>query len=347
MDTCKYIRKACHFDRGFFPGTLARDGAPLYYATKCTRRATPLYCPPVDFPGLNTAARYRFQPRRGLMLSVRAASPYRYLPLLVLIAAASPIFAQPAQPLTLDDVVAKLQTNLDDYDKSIPSFLADEHMESTMHQFGMRGASAPNYETIAESVFRLKRNIDSEKHTVTLDESREIKIIDGKPANGSEIDAPTMLTGAFSGGLAMVSNDEQPCMRYTLEPVKRRKPIVVRFVSAPADQRPKDCILTEDGSGRVIIDPVSRQISRIEVLVPHHAPHFLRGASGPTTITRWRVEVDYKPVVLDARTFWLPAKITSTMSNDQTAWSFLATYRNYHKLEVRSRVVVPTDAPEH
>jgi hypothetical protein len=302
----------------------------------------------VDFPGLNIAARYRFQRRRGLMLPVRSTPPHRCLPLLVLLAAASHIFAQPAQPLTLDDAIAKLQANLDDYDKSIPSFLADEHLESTMHQFGMRGASAPNYETIAESVFRLKRDIDSENHTETLNESREIRIIDGKPANGREIDAPTMLSGAFSGGLAMVSNDEQPCMRYTLEPVKRRKPIVVRFVSAPADQRPEHCILMEDGFGRVMIDPVSMQISRIEVQVPHHAmtPRYIDGTSAPVTMTRWRVEVDYKPVVLDARTFWLPSKITSTMSNDQTAWSFLATYRNYHKLEVRSRLIVPADAPE-
>ena len=282
-------------------------------------------------------------PRRDLMLSVRSASPYRYFPLLVLLAAASHLFAQPPQPLTLDDVVAKLQANLDDYDKSIPSFVADEHMESTMRQFAMRGASAPNYETIAESVFRLKRDIDSENHTETLNESREIKIIDGKPANGREIDAPEMVSGAFSGGLAMVSTDEQPCMRYALEPVKPRKPVVVRFVSAPADQRPEHCILTEDGSGRVLIDPVSTQILRMEVQIPHHVikPLLPDGTTGPTVVTRWRVEVDYKPVVLDGRTFWLPAKITSAMSNDQTSWSFVATYRNYHKLEVRSRVVVP------
>jgi hypothetical protein len=277
------------------------------------------------------------------MLPVRSAYPYRYLPLLVLLVAGTHLFAQPPQPLTLDDVVTKLQANLEDYDKSIPSFLADEHMESTMRQFAIRGASAPNYETIAESVFRLKRDIDSENHTETLNESREIRTIDGKPAKGRDIDAPEMVSGAFSGGLAMVSNDEQPCMHYALEPVKPRKPIVVRFVSAPADQRPEHCILKEDGSGRVMIDPVSMQISRIEVLVPRHVMTFLDEKNAPLILARWRVEVDYKPVVLDGRTFWLPAKITSAMSNDQTSWSFVATYRNYHKLEVRSRVVVPAD----
>ncbi|HXE07209.1 MAG TPA: hypothetical protein VN612_04885 [Acidobacteriaceae bacterium] len=278
---------------------------------------------------------------------MRRASPYRSLPLLVLLAATPNLRAQPPQPLTLDNVVAKLQANLDEYEASIPSFLADEHMDSTMRQFVMRGASAANYETIAESVFRLKRDIDSTAHTQSLDESREIKTIDGKPANGRQIDAPTMLSGAFSGGLAIVSKDEQRCMQYTLDPVKPRKPIVVRFVSLPADQRPKDCILREDGTGRVVIDPRSMQITRLQVAVPRHliTPLLNGGRSGAPTFTRWRVQVDYKPVVLDARTFWLPSKITSSMSNEQTAWSFLATYRNYHKLEVRSRVIIPGDAP--
>jgi hypothetical protein len=255
---------------------------------------------------------------------------------------------QSAPPLTVDTVVAKLQTNLDAYDKSIPSFFVDEHIESFKHDFAARGASAANYETIAESLFRLKRTVDPATNTYSLDESRDIRIIDGKPANGRDIDAPTMLTGAFSGGLAVVSQDQKTCMSYTLGPVKPRKLIVVRFASLPDPQRAQDCILAEPGSGSVWIDPASMQIVRIKVLVPRHilTPFNKEGQKDLPTITRWNVQVIYKPVVLNSHTFWLPATITSLCSNDRTEWSFRGVYRNYHLLEVHSRIIMPDDMPK-
>lgn len=256
--------------------------------------------------------------------------------------------AQPRANLTLDDIVARLQSNLDEYERSVPSFLADERIDSIMRQFAQRGAVAPNYETIAESVFRMKRNLDPAGNTVSLDESREIRTIDGKPANGRDIDAPAMVVGAFSGGLAFVSKEEQACSRYTLEPVKPRKNIVVRFAYLPAQQRPKDCILTEDGSGSVTIDPASMQIVRIEIKVPHHVvtPHFHDGSAAAPIMTQWKVRIAYKPVVLNARTFWLPATITSLCSNDRTEWFFRGAYRNYHLLEVHSRILIPGETSE-
>ena len=184
-----------------------------------------------------------------------------------------------------------------------------------------------------------------ERHIPMLDESREIIAIDGKPANGRDIDAPTTFSGAFSGGLALVSKAPEACMRYTLEPVRPGRPIIVRFASVPAAQRPKHCILDDDGSGQVTIDPASMQIAKIEIKVPHHVliPRTKDGHTAPPIDTRWDVQVDYKPVMLNARTFWLPVRISSVSSAEQAAWSFIATYSNYHLLEVHSRVLLPTD----
>lgn len=265
------------------------------------------------------------------------------IPLLTLACSPSLSPAQPASSLTVQTVVAKLQSNLDSYDQSIPAFLVDEHIDSIARQFAERGSSAPNHETIAESVFRLSRIPDSTANTTILKESREIKTIDSKPANGRDIDAPAMIFGAFSGGMAMVSEDEQNCMRYQLDPVKPHKPIVVRFTSLPATERPKDCILSEDASGRVTIDPISMQINRIEIRVPHHLliPINPDGQKGAPTMTRWDVQVIYKPVVLNSHTYWLPTTISSDCSNEDVEWSFTGTYRNYHLLEVHSRIVVP------
>ncbi len=259
-----------------------------------------------------------------------------------------PARGQTTPQLTVDDVVAKLQHNLDLYDKSIPSFLADEHIDSIQQQFAARGASAPNFETIAESVFRLKKEIDHTTNTFSFNESRDVSLIDGKPANGRQINAPSMIFGAFSGGLAFVSQEQSPCMRYQLEPVKARKPIVVRFTTLPAAQRTPACILAEDSSGRVSIDPASMQIQRIDLDVPRHlfTPHRDDGSPAIPTIGHWKVEVTYKPVVLNAKTFWLPETILSQCSNDDTQWSFRGAYRNYHLLEVHSRMIIPNEPSE-
>ena len=135
-------------------------------------------------------------------------------------------------------------------------------------------------------------------------------------------------------------------MTYTLEPFKPREPIVVRFSTVPAGVRPSNCILQEDGSGRVVIDPSSMQISRVEFKIPHHVATWdlSRGAKARKTITKWNVAVDYAPVRLDNRIFWLPKTIESTSETPTVEWDFRATYRNYHKLEVTSRIVLPDES---
>ena len=251
-------------------------------------------------------------------------------------------------PLTVDAVVQKLQANLDAYAKTIPSFLVEEHIDSatstTAVQISRRGPDvSSNHEMRAESIFRLKRKIDPANNTFTFVESRDVITIDGRPARGRGIDAPTMIVGAFSGGLAFVSEDERACMTYTLEPSKPGRPIIVRYQSAPHIAHPEECILAEETSGRVWIEPASMQIERIEVEVPRHLLTLVLGdgRSAPPVMTHWSVEVDYKPVVLNNRTFWLPATITSNCSNDDAQWSFRGAYRNYRLLEVSSRVIVP------
>jgi len=341
-------------DSAFFP--LARVlsiGALFYYATKCILGATTLNglgtqspppgLPSIFFGSLNPCMNF---PRMTFSLRQRPSIFPAILLALVCQTISCP--AQSTRPLAVDDIVAKLQTNLDAYEKSIPSFLVDEHMESIEHQFAARGSSAPNYETIAESVFRLKRDVDPASNTVDLKESRDVRIIDGRPANGREVNAPSLVIGAFSGGLAFVSEDERDCMSYTLEKTKPGKPIVVRYATAPVVTHPEDCILPEISSGRVWIDPVSMQISRIEVDVPRHllTPSLGDGRKDAPTMTHWNVQVVYKPVVLNNRTFWLPATIVSTCSNDNEEWSFRGAYRNYHLLEVHSRIVIPGNTQE-
>jgi hypothetical protein len=261
--------------------------------------------------------------------------------------APDPGLAQPAHPPTLDNILFGLENNLHHYDTSIPSFFCDEHVVSQMYP------APASQNTVTNSIFHLRRSVNAD-NTSSLDESREIKTVNGRPATSQDIDGPSMLSGVFEGGLAVVSLNQKTCMRYTLErirPNRPESPYIIRFASVDAAQRTDNCLLQEQGKGRVLIDPSTLQITRLELNVPHHTidpgRHTPSGYIYPPTVGEWVLSVDYAPVQLSGQTFWMPATITSHTSTGTntfkpTFWSFVATYRNYHKLEVTSRIV-PAD----
>jgi hypothetical protein len=106
--------------------------------------------------------------------------------------------------------------------------------------------------------------------------------------------------------------------------------------------------MKEDLSGRVQIDPVTMQVTHLEFTAPHH---FIGTAEQPTyyglrleanwIVGQWDVTVEYAPVVLEGKRFWLPTKISDRMRSSLVVnrWSYDATYSNYHKLEVTSRIL--------
>jgi hypothetical protein len=258
-----------------------------------------------------------------------------------------PVAAQQQDPQTLEAILQRLQANLDRYDASIPSFYCDEHAVSQASP-GLSRQNTDNY-----SVFRLKRVL-SHEHAVTLEESREVKKVNGHAPTGDEIEGPDLVNGAFGGGFAMVSLEQQSCMDYTLERRKKNAPdapYVIRFASVLTPKNIAGCLLQEDGKGRVFVDAETMQIARMELTIPHHT---IGAGDGYQAALKgeWRLTVDYARVKLDKEVFWLPATIRSqTISGGGTfqvkEWSFKADYSNFHKLEVRSRIlsVMPGDSP--
>ncbi len=97
------------------------------------------------------------------------------------------------------------------------------------------------------------------------------------------------------------------------------------------------CPGPEKQSGRAWFDPVSFHTLRIEMAIPNH-----RDNNGTRVLWTW--EVDYAPVSFDSKQFWLPKTITSkAIANDASGiWTFVASYSNYHKLTVSSRIVPDT-----
>jgi hypothetical protein len=257
----------------------------------------------------------------------------------------SALCAQRAKTPALEEILQRLEANLNHYDTGVPSLFCDEHVISQVEP-GPR-----DQDTITDSVFRLKRTANP-GHTTTLVESREIKNVNGKPPTSQDMDGPTLLNGAFEGGLAVVSLKQIACTNYALQRINRNRPAepyIVRFATVLTPQNSADCLLKENSKGRVFIDPASMQITHLEITTPRHA--IIPGNSyRPPVVGKRVITVDYAPVLLGGETFWMPSMITLRATSGSgtfhtIVWSFQATYRNYHKLEVTSRILPAGEAP--
>jgi hypothetical protein len=253
--------------------------------------------------------------------------------------------AQTVKPPTLEEILRQLDANLHHYDAAVPSLFCSEHAVSEVWP------GAANENTVTDSIFRLRRTAAPGK-TAALVESREIQKVNGKPASSQNIDGPTLLSGVFEGGLAVISLSQQACMRYELEPGKKKRPgapYTIRFATALTPQNAANCLLQESSKGRAFIDPASMEITHLELTTPHHVIAPADAWSPPVTGKRV-LTVDYAPLELGGGTFWMPATITMQAirgenSFHKTIWSFQATYSNYHKLEVTTRIVPGSSVP--
>lgn len=230
---------------------------------------------------------------------------------------------------TLGEILERLQANLNQYDSSVPSFFCDERVLTASPRAPMGYGG-----TVTDSTFLLKR-IPRPDDQVILRESREVKKVNGKPVTGDSIGGGMLYVGAFSNGLALVSLSQQACMDYTL--TSNKDPILVEFASVAAAKRPADCRMQEDVSGRAVIDPETMQVTRMQF----HASHHMIGSETGW----WDVTVEYAPVELDGKTFWLPKRIYESMAVRRASWSYDASYRKYHLMEATSRILPSDETP--
>lgn len=278
-----------------------------------------------------------------LRFAMTSGESFTVISLVAFLGLSSTLYAQRVKTPTLEEILERLEVNLNHYDTSVPSLFCDEHVVSRVEP------DVRNPETITDSVFRLKRTPNSD-HTTTLVESREVKNVNNKPATSQDIDGPTLLSGAFEGGLAVVTLNQTACMNYALQRINRNRPAeayIVRFATVLTPQNTARCLLQENSKGRVFIDPASMQITHLEIATPRHI--VILGNSS-SVIGKRDLTVDYAPVLLGGKTFWMPSAITMRIISGSgtfhpIVWSFGATYRNYHKLEVTSRIVPGSETP--
>jgi hypothetical protein len=258
--------------------------------------------------------------------------------LLLLVAASTcPLLAQPPDTttLTLDSLLDRLQSNLIDYHHSVPDLFCSEHVQSLL-----RGIHA-SIRTTTDSLFRLRRAVQPD-HTTIFEESRDIKLVNGKPPTGTpdNISGPAILYGVFSYGLDIISNEARACIEFKLHPIRSdhpTDPILLDFKTLPEAHNNPRCSSFEKTFGRATIDPESLHVIRIEKTTPHH--QIFTNRSGP-----WNWTVEYAPVQLIGKTFWMPKTIHSKSTDDNFnyTWIFDGTYTDYHRFHAEARILPAT-----
>jgi hypothetical protein len=238
--------------------------------------------------------------------------------------------AQRANP-TLDQLLSRVEANTEQYKASVPSFLCDEHIVSQeLHEGKI------THETTVDALFRVTR---STSQAGTLDESREIKAIDGKPSSNKKISMPLSFSGGFSGALAkFLSADRRQCFDYQPDLSHTALPGTEAFTFAAREAALKEsaCTTIQPGTtGKFVINSATTQVIHIERTFPYPI--------GKDQNVLGTASVDFDPVTLNGSTFWLPSVISaSTSETSKThAVRFTAHYSNYHRFAASS-TILPT-----
>lgn len=244
----------------------------------------------------------------------------------------------PSPATDVDTLLDHLQANVVEYYNAIPSFFCSEHVISESEHPGFLNGSV---HTVSDSRFRLRRKVTATK-AVTLEESRVVDTIDGKAPRRQldEADAlggPSLLLGGFSESLKLASALGRACFAYRLEPVRpghEGDPLLLLFANLPKKSRGPNCPAYADIQGRASIDPGVMRVVRIQQTT--HDYEIVPGIRGT-----WTWSVDYSPVLMGGKTFWLPRRTDSVSRADQSParWRYTATYSDCHKLEVTSTML--------
>ena len=250
-----------------------------------------------------------------------------------LLAFSTVVIARAQQPdSALDNLLSRIEANTEQYKASVPSFLCDEHIVSQELYDGKL-----KHETTVDALFRVTR---STSQTGTLDESRQVTSIDGKPSTGRKINMPISFSGGFSGALAkFLSADRRQCFDYQPDHTYTPSPGTEAFIFTAREAALKEaaCTSIQSGTtGKFVIDSATSQVSHIERTVPYPV--------GKDRSVLGTASVDFAPVALSGKIFWLPFVISaSTTETSKTdAFRFTAHYSNYHRFAASSTILPTT-----
>lgn len=239
----------------------------------------------------------------------------------------------------LQRILNTLANNREFYSSHIPDFFCAEHVVSHLD-------TGKHFERqqieVSDSTFRLQR-VTSSTRSPLLIESRGQMRINGTASSRTELGGPLALINVFSRALDDTSSNQVGCAKYVLEGSRGSQSgdlVKIHFESVPGRPGTSGCAFAEFASGTVTFDQHTQQTTQIDVTVPSHL-------ITTNYFGKWNLSVRYGPVALGENTYWLPQRVTSTLvpvDEENVVWWFTATYSNFHKYDVKSRILVPSQA---
>ena len=209
-------------------------------------------------------------------------------------------FAQQDASSDLGPVLKHLGTTAQALQRSLPSFTCQETGVS-----GWRSLSKAGDHDDFSATLRAKRNSEG-----TFSESYELTRLNGRPFSSHEFTFPYYVSGGFDRAMRYFLPEQQVCYRYSLSGNR------LSFESVPDSMGHPQCsdsglhgmaILDAEGDAVHLERRVSQQSARLLNLAPSAA-------------------IDFSPVILDGKTFWLSSHMVSDMLQGNFAMHFDVTY---------------------
>jgi hypothetical protein len=238
-------------------------------------------------------------------------------------AANSVASSPPRQPV--NDVVAAVSNNVEEFWKFLPNFICNEKITSATYSHGKT-----RKQKTVESIFISDRKTGSH---------REITSIDGKPAkkNAKLPELPVNMSTGF--GFIIQSTFTPNILQYHDYELRPNRDtdgrIAVQFETKPDQQKIKwdldgKALIARD-AGTAWIDPASMQVVRIE-------RSFL---NLPDRLTEMILTSEYHPVTFGKNTFWLPEYLRTFLRERDPLKTgmFLAEYSNCRKFGAEVQIL--------
>ncbi len=198
--------------------------------------------------------------------------------------------------------------------------------------WGQQVAEPPKSPTLEQVLDGVERNFDDYVATSP-------KILYAEHVTASHGTGVTMIGHAFLYPASNLSTELERCYDYGLEVGQRLHGAAVMVVDFALKKRRapgRACPIEEPVTGRAYVDAETMQLVRAEEQFADHLISEERRG-------RWTLTVDYAPVKLGSKSYWLPKAMSSHAMTGAfksfREWTFFASYSNYHLLSVHSTVL--------
>ena len=235
--------------------------------------------------------------------------------------------------LTVDIVLARVREHVAEYRTLIPSFITDESVLSQRFD----GEKLKD-EMKVESSFEVVRQGPGDN----LRETRIKNLVNGRAPKNQKVTPPFTFHGGFAD---VIRFTEDKCANYRFaEAPSDGNPIVVLGSSKPSSSdRPAACT-AQIYDFKAFIDPKTFHVLRLERTIQDlatgiigHVPFVPMPSSHNLLI----FSVDYMPVELGGKTFWLTRTVTADLKdkNKPIRLHYEAHYTNYHRFAATTTIL--------